>query len=552
MNFSNRACALFSFGLTVLVVSATLIIIGCYFEEYEVVANQIILDQFTTSFGKGEIFNNVHFLLLPVYGKLTSIFPKIPIYSTIYIIHFSLAYFFIVLGILILIRKKEYKEYGIKTALIILFTTVLLIDNLIFINNVRICLLLIFASLIWLHLLYLTRHKGTYFILPMLFLLGLLMRMEIALLSTFTALVFSIFFLKRRYSIAVLAMFLCCMFAFQTYKIVNARLDPTVGIVHKAEHELHDRQNINYDLLSEKEMQKRMAMTFFIADGDAFSIDDYPALYEKKSLSGYVFNRDIVFKFIGKSTQLIKYLKGYYWLFIIACTLLIYLSRNWEPLFDSKFSLYKFYLFCLFFMALPFVLNLFLSVPSRFIVPYLSIAIITLIIYIVTKKGEQVRIEGLVMLCLVALIFTSLNGFSKVKSEKSQQKVANQFTNSLLELGEQGKVGVMYNINMDVYPSKLFSTSKSDNVKHYYLDFYFYYVYDYYIQHHKPFFGDGYKSLLSRMKRCSEDDVIFYSNDEYNIFLSDYLSTMYGSKVKFHSVDNFVSDGLRTYKVILP
>lgn len=535
---------------TSLIVAVNLFL-GTYFEEYEIIINQLLLEQFNTSVDVP--FSTVYFGSCILLTKLTNLFPSLSVYSLLYTFFNFIGLYLITLFLLKYLKQIEIKFY---TKLFLLFLVqFLFIENILFVNAVRTSMLVVFASQLWFYY-GITNRKRNIFFLPVFFLfaLGSDIRIEMGAILSLLLVAFTILFMNRK--AIVLS---CLMLVFASSLVVGYHYGlntyyPDVKIIHNAEHEFQDRKHFDVDVNDPVDIQIKTAMRAFIADSGVYDMKDYEAILDNTSATEYLFSRAAFDAYIAKIRQTKKELKGYEWFLLLTIFIILLILLNINHLFTDRTTLIRVWLFIAVCLSIPFLLNTWLFVSYRFLVVYVSILNILGILTIILRYNSKAKLPSKsIILVAIAILLATFTVYitKKIKVEHENRQISKAFEAFLERAANNHKNIVISNITFDLYSARLFTTCLQNSIDHYYLDFYFHHVYNYYQRHHAPFFGKNYGSLISRIERCMQDDVIFISNDYYNALLHNYLQTVHSTDISFVPNGYFESENMKSYTIQL-
>ena len=341
------------------------------------------------------------------------------------------------------------------------------------------------------------------------------------------------------------------LFAFYNYALA---IDfPEIKVMQEAEHEFIDRENIDLWTLDDKERIKNLAMRFFVVDTAIFDHEDYIAAVNIPTYD-YLTNYPHFFSmYFSRLEWLMEELAPYRWLLIISLISFISFLISYHKSSNDKGRLLRHLLFGSFYISVPFLINVMLIVPVRFLVPYIIVGNIILLIYCIFKSNNQRFFTYQIgVVTLAACLLCGLFFNKKLHLENQKMETANQFDALLKRSDEANKQIVIANLrDLSIYPSRLFKTNRSKTIEHYYLDFYIHSRHELYKKHHQAFFGGAYKSLAVRISKCANSDkIVFLSSEEYHEFLEEYLSIMHGMEYDFVATEEFQTDFTKSYELV--
>jgi hypothetical protein len=386
-------------------------------------------------------------------------------------------------------------------------------------------------------------NKSNYILVIVLILLSFLVRFEVASVLYLLFSIYSFIYYKKLFKRALIILAISL-----SIQGVNAYLlskDDVLSAIFTFEHEVQDRESVNFKDMESKEWYKFKAMGRFIVDDSSFTIQDYTNYLEHKNKFNYVFdNPDFISIYRMKVTDLIDQLfefKGY--LFIIITLSLISFYSQIKRSKNIRLTLIKFLAINLSLIAIPLGLSLFLLCsPAIVFSIYFAAGFMSLLRLIIERElGEKQLLILLISLVIINFFYIKLH----VTSQNQENKLAESLRREMLSSAANNETIVFtYPANFSYYQSKLFQNNLSDYTPHYYLDLGL-------INHMKPFkghnqhfFGESYFSLKNRMLFCANNpDIVLFSTLEYNEFLLAYISIMYQDTFQFVEIPNTNIEG---------
>lgn len=519
--------------------------IGSYFESYEILFQQFMLE--SACYAPKMALSVSHFGLVPVYAKLTALFPNIPVFSsvnTMYNLLILTGYIYLVYLIVQHHTKPSQSRLAIVTLLIM---TVFI--NMVFINNVRISLL---SSLLAFLYLFLKEHyqlsKGHYVFFALFLVIGLEIRQEMAIIvAAFSVLFFLFWGNKKQVLISGLSLALGLALFISLSQAMH-KTEPDKFYLHEAEHIMHDRDNYKPTITSPADSLRAHAIFMYIHDKPQIDISDYAEISQQENLFDYIFKNDeFVAIYTDKLVDIYFILKSYAWLVLvgISLTILLFISTK-----ESKERI-KIALFLAMYLAVPLSLNVVVFVAKSFLIAYLSVGVIALCISLMLSKGSffKQRYLRLIFLLVITVLFIG-NLYIEWQDIQANTESALFYQNEIKSYRLEGKEVIFAWPKFEtIYSARLFDSKKDEMLQHRFLHEGFMGYYDTFLDYNEVFYGENHESLNTRVERITQNDVVFFSDEYQNSFLKAYMSSFYGMQLDFQQVTQINDGNFEVYEV---
>lgn len=497
---------------------------GMYFEDYETLANQTIIDCASSNL-PAPLLSTENFLLYPLLVKTQILFPNVPVYSML-----KLSFILFVFFSLCIITLKLQLSTWLKVGLIGL-TPLLFLSNIILVNNVRISLLLGFAAFAYL---FTIKEKAkvsqTVFFL-ILIIASVLNRIEMAVIaSVLGVLVVVLLGSKSTIKLGLLGLVISILSLFALKGFIQVQDEHNMKEFSQYESAIYDRKDFTLEgdplsaEVSGSEL-KGYAAAFFLMDRPTLSNFDYSTIIGHESLFSYVFkNEKFISIYAKKMTHLLKNSHRYF-AFLLYPLLLTFMLVLWK----SKKRKSVVFLGGIYFMV-PAILHGMGVVPNRFLAPYLAFGLLALSIVLLLKFRSKPIIS---IALLITLILVALGNFqreiSSIYQEKMLQEEEAQWVQEFMQndLAEGKKIFFNY-LYYEYIPSKLFRKT-SDNLEMIYLDAGSMGDIRYFKERNKQHFGEGFQSILHRYQVLDKENSVVYSSPFMMSFQLKYLEEIHGT-----------------------
>ena len=415
-------------------------------------------------------------------------------------------------------------------------------------------MLIVFSSYLWLYVI--NRNKlplayyGVFFALS---LLGFCIRMEMHLVISALALaIFALSSLRRE---AVVSMVVLCLGLLLSLLINDhiSNRSPAFKVIHDSEHVLYHASPTDMPKNDgSAAFYRQMALMMYIQDPSVVDLADYEEIAQTKTTVREIFSAKFMQNYIKKLHAILWSSQSNIHLFLVLMVFIILLGVT--ILKGKRTSYLRAMLWCLIFLTVPLVINLFYLTPERFVSAYLSVFGLTMIMIYLARsdRGSYILVPMIVLLIAAMVGMFALR--SSIQEEGRKNDEAASLKACLEQLQIQNRTAVISSCQWPSgdYDSKLFSYSQSSGIAHYYIDFFYYTTYDFFSDFNHGFFGAESSSLEDRLRSCIDrPEVVFLSNDEYNDFLSGYMASMHDLQLSFHPTDDCRSSVVRSYEIVM-
>jgi|GEM_PF-2791483 len=518
--------------------------IGTYFEHYESIVNALVVGEFTSQIDN-TLFTPVWFMVMPLFSALTQWTESTNVYS-LFMSFFSTVILSALLYSIILLLNKRVSQ-RLRILFLIIFV-LLYVDCIIHIYNQRIS----FCSILAAFLLFIALKENNqpwymYMLVVFLSLLGLLARLEIAVLTSGIVMIAGFLFQKRSFIIVSSFYFVICLATFSVYKVYQTRHYYRNALILQAEQEFEDRFSVSPSSYSDLNSQLIVnAMSRYIQDDEVFGTDEYLNLVCNQSFTDYLGSSRFWEAYNRKLFGIWDDLVDYRWLIgFTALNLLLILISGIQPLSYVNMNPFKTAFMLAVIIVVPLAINLHSTTPYSFTVSLLILVNLGgLWLYVISGSNKVMAVLALLLVASSIGILMHLNTI-KNREEVKYQK-AKSVRDMLAELNQLNKSIVMMNgTHFDFYPSKLYSDLYSKKIQHHYVDF-FLGSYNFISQHSKDFFGGDYTSLKRKILTIANNDnvvVVDISNGQSDSqeFYAKYMGHFYQMNLVFTEIANLKS-----------
>ncbi len=518
--------------------------IGTYFENAESIINSLVVGEFSgvldTSF-----YVPVWFMVFPVFSALTRILESPHIYAMFMSIATTITVSAFLYSFMLLIKNRVPQRLRILFLIIFLL---LYVDCIIHVYNQRISFFAILSSsLLFVALKENNKPWYMYILVVFLSLLGLLARLEIAVITSGIVMIAGILFQKRLFILASGVYFVICLVTFSAYKVYQTQHYYKNALILQAEQEFEDRFSVSPSSYSDLNSQLIVsAMARYIQDDEVFGTDEYLNLVCNQSFTDYLGSSRFWEAYNRKLFGIWDDLVDYRWLIgFTALNLLLILISGIQPLSYVNMNPFKTAFMLAVIIVVPLAINLHSTTPYSFTVSLLILVNLGgLWLHVISGSNKVMAVLALLLVASSIGILMHLNTI-KNREEVKYQK-AKSVRDMLAELNQLNKSIVMMNgTHFDFYPSKLYSDLYSKKIQHHYVDF-FLGSYNFISQHSKDFFGGDYTSLKRKILTIANNDnvvVVDISNGQSDSqeFYAKYMGHFYQMNLVFTEIENLKS-----------
>jgi hypothetical protein len=523
-----------SFLFSIVVVGLANLTIGTYFEGYEGILNAITLAEFSTPIDFS-FFVSTWVFIFPLFSLFNKILATSFGYSWICtlinvfalgVISFSFATIF----------KRENIRWRYRFFMAILVGCIY-IDNILYITNLRLSFFSLLAAYFLMYVI--TRYKlakSYYFFVVLLLVIGVLTRLEIALLTAALLFLFTLLFHRPMWKFASVLLAVSAG-GFLFYKIYQHYVFPDYEIVLQIEHEFEDNQSISPDDFTDARQRMMVnAMVNYIQDDDVFTLQDINRVVCATPLLAYMQSDKFWPVYSGKFRQLQQDFIPYIWLFLLCAVCgcfaaLLFLKNNGFTL----LHVLRLASVPAAMVAMVMVLNVLIICPHNFVVVMAMAVCLLSVVYVTVNYRHRLGLPFLLPVVVsLAICFSVRHLYYVYCQETIRNQKAEKVRHLLATLSQQQKTIVYASGgHYDNYPSRLFASSYRQKINHYYADF-FLSRYPFFTQHGESFFGKDYSRMKGKLLRIADHpEVVYLSNDKINEFIAEYAFVMHQMKLTF-------------------
>lgn len=559
MQFNAGRLAGISFLITLVFILLINLTTGTYFEEDYRLYNYFLYNEFSGSLDFSYVSASL-LALTPILSKVSQSYPSFPFYS-FYNSAIDFFTLFIIITSVMLIHNNSRHDTKILI-LVIALILVFYFDNIFYVHNLRIAFIAPFASFLWYYVVSkYTRSKSLYILSALLLMIGITVRVDVAIVSIGFTVVFSLLFFKKQHSVISIffLVFALCVYAlFEYMQIIHfPEIRKILVLVHKA----IDGQFAVTETDDYSKYLKQLAMMYFIKDESQYNIHTYGELLgDKSTIISYTINqKNFLFSYFLKLVGIVIELKNHLWILLLTLINLIFtISKFKKSLNDHKHLALRLILFVSVILFTILFFNVFAIFLSNLIISICIVLNVCLLLNIVYSDFTNwKKILKINLLFLIILFPFYLKNIYNLEMRKQEDALENQAY--LKKIHNDGKDIVISNLPIIIseeieefsfYPSRLYSITASDNIPIFYIDLFYYNNFNFYKSYVKPFFGEDHELLLNRIKRCTNENVVFISSDKYNNFLKKYLSHIHNTNFNFKEINSSLTYfDLKSYQV---
>ena len=525
---------------------------GTYFEGYEPIINALFSGEFSSQMGF-TFFVSTWFGLSAVISSLTHYFNS------------SFAYSWVCTGLNLLILTSftscfllliKHKVLTFRHAALIYVAFLFsFLESLVYVYNLRISFFSLLAAFFYFSAIQkFSLNKKNYVLVFILAFIGIYTRLEIAVITAFIFLMFSILFYRKTMLFSI-CIFIASLATFSFYKVYEHKVYPDCEVMLNVETEFGDKESISPDDYQDQATKLKLeAIGRYIEDDDVYGIKDIARFTSTKTMVEYLRSEKFPQIYRHKLLHLAGKLKNYLWLFLLTFCLTIFAGYIYvEGQSQWRLEILKMVALTAIIFLVILALNLVVICPHNLIVVILSAYGLVSIAYLSIHFYKSKSIKYFILAFLVAQTFflgKYLYELHTLQVEKyAKAKVVRQL---MVDLAEQQKQIVFANgTHEDNYPARLFSGLLEQRVTHYYADF-FLSRYPFFRKHNELLFGSNYGKLKAKLITIADtqNNVVYFSNEKYNDFLKEYVRHFHGLELWFSPLETKVDlQDLKPYLV---
>ncbi len=530
----NKYFIVIAFILSAFFILIVNLCIGTYFVDYEVIINSLFLHEITTHLEYPYNYLNFWTGVSSLMSSISDLLKNVSFYSSLHTLLNII--FFTIITSFIWIDCRKSKDNLIAITTLILSAYLLFFDSIFLTINWKLAINFTLTGILSIYIYCKHHYVLAKYLSYILVLIALVIRFEIVIIAILSSIIYVIFLSHRKLLPYILKYSILSLLVFTGFKFIQGKYFPEDKYIQMYEHEVIDRtgQRIIYDNDSNL-IVKRLAMNRFIKDDNKYTWQDYKGIIDD-SQKHIKFNKDTYINILKNNISIhsdsIKLNYQFYIIYFLFITLLI-LNKKTRSL-GIKKSLVFFALILIFLLS-----NLYLLFPLDILNTLLFWLFLTTIwhtIFLLNLKKN-------VFIYASILFFVLLSYGKTVTEELRLQRVfakKSYYYRSLLEeFSKQGKTVVYSNFPEDFsnYPSKLFDINPMDKINHYYIDMFYFSMYSFYINHHKPFFGKNMKNLIARLEKiANKNNIVLISNTDQLDFYKMYAEKLYNIKIDYKEI----------------
>jgi hypothetical protein len=513
--------------------------LGSYFEAYEGVFSSMVSGMYTAPC-LHEWFNDVHFLLFPVYAYVNQFFPNVPGYGVVLICLNNIA--LLLTGIALfksLERLIPANAFSIFLALYLFIS----LENLLNLSTNRIVFYL-FLGVCWNNELLAgqpdSKRKFLKFFLWLAMLVACLLRYEVVLICSVVYI--GIMFVLKRTGPAVfipLALGVSVLIAYNIYLSRYAPEAKRVSIIRELQ--FVDRNDVEWErlpghLASEVEAFKR----YGTMDEIHFNWNFYDSVSIKKDDASFFkllggVNAGSFFSILNTSVIHIKNI--WYIVLFIVLPAVILLKYERHPN-------YRYRLLLPAILLLPVVMCLYELVPARIVVPFYSILLMLNFLFML--QVTEIRKSRLYFFGLaVLLMFTVKNVYESRLQYLHMHRAYRTAMEKLNELTKPVSVPEQHPAKLFIYQiqlDKFFPVCATSSIAPHditFVNFYYFASYTCYLEYWDHLGVKNPLSLLEKMIYVAENKSMLVATEESVGYSVAYLKNKYGITLTSRFIDSF-------------
>jgi hypothetical protein len=529
-----------------LLISLTFLILlnvccGSFFLDYESLFNAGVTHEFSTQVNFDLAINTYVFLI----NLVSFINIKLATFNT-----FSFLLVFLNLSILstlignLLFHLDKAKVSRTSQGLTVIIALLLIFPSQLQIHNHYISFLMSFSAGLSLYTIQKYKLHKSYKLLVVGLILGsLLVRLEVASIFYLLFLSYAILYNKKLRKPALIIFAICLILQAGYHMIINK--NEVNRAVFSFEHEIQDRQSVDFQSMSTQDWYTYRAMGKFIVDNPNFTIKTYSEYLDQQDRMEYLFSKNRFFnsyleKLSSLSSEMSRFTGHLILLFVLMGFVFYEQVKNSPHKRKTSLKLLGFYLINL---GVPLGLSSFLTCTPQ-IVFSISFSLGFVCLIYLSLKGTLQNTH--LLLFIVPLAISVVVLIQRVLSNQNAEEINAESlrTEMLSSFNKNETIVFTYLPSFTYYPAKLFRTSLNKEIPHYYLDIGILNHVKPFKDHNQAFFGLAYFSLKDRMLKCANNEkIVLISTEEYNAFLTDYIRVKYQDTFRFEEVPNTSIEG---------
>lgn len=528
--------------------------IGTYFEHYESIVNALVVGEFSAPMD-GTFFVPVWFMAFALFSHVTHALGSPHVYAVFMSLFTVITLTAFLYGFHLLLERRVGRSVRL---LFMAMFLLLYLDNVVLIHNRRISFFAIMAAAVLFEALRENaRPLHHYLAVALLCAIGLLARLEVALIAAGVLFVGALLFRGRASIIASGVLLTLCASVLAFYVHWQKVHYPKSALILQAEQEFDDRFTVSPHDFEDAESRLIVgAMYRYVQDDPVFGPDDYRRLVCNQSLWQYLTGPRLAPAYISKLRLLWEELHDYRWLLLCAALLaamaVVFLAREGQRISAQRI---RWMLMLAAVLAVPLAVNLVSTTPHSFSVSLL-ILVCTGSLWLIAHHASDRAGGAMVLAALLLAACTAFHGKNIHSQEASKLVRATALRSAMAEAHRQGLHVVMLSgTHYDFYPSRLYTSLYRPRIEHHYVD-YFLGSFNFIADHSREFLGGDYTSLLGKLQAvANRDDVVILeasigSGDD---FYGPYMRHFHGKDVSFvpHPTINSVSDEVRALRIVM-
>ena len=513
-----------------------LLFFGAYFEEYEGIFSSFIQGTYSIPYDGGWDAN-LNYLLLYIYEQLVYFFPTYNVYGLILTVYnwFIWSLFGLVLYRILKINLK----LSINWTLFILFYIIICIDNFIHLNSTRESIILISTIFGYIESRRMEENsikRYEWCCISILILFASLIRFETVLI--FSIIYIAILFIYNKFTKSALIAVAISGVIFVIYNITVALYEKEeVKVMMYKEKDIY-RNNIDYTKLDKTQLLNVNAMILYgITDKEHFTSSFYDSISKIKSKNGFLtylngFRQEFVISLLHSSYRESKSGIGYVLFYFVTTFLLI---------FKKNLHRKKFIILTLMLLLIPICLTIFSVVPSRFLVPYLSVACCINIVFYLKYYRWNNKLLFIYSVCFLLILYNVFKEKDKyIVLNNRYKKISNKL--SLLNKNQEIKKPIIINnfYSKEFFPKTPFEKSIKQNAL--FLNLYFYIAWDFQQKSWRNVCNCSSLSLKDKLDYVTQNQNLFLIDDVSFEFINKYMNEKYNVKIIKSDIENFDGD----------
>jgi len=513
-----------------------LLFFGTYFEEYEGIFSSFIQGTYSIPYDGGWDAN-LNYLLLYIYEQLVYFFPTYNVYGLILTVYnwFIWSLFGLVLYRILKINLR----LSINWALFIFLYLIICIDNFIHLNSTRESIILISTIFGYIESRRMEENsikRYEWCCISILILFASLIRFETVLI--FSIIYIAILFIYNKFTKSALIAVAISGVIFVIYNTTVALYQKEeVKVMSYKEKDIY-RNNIDYTKLDKVQLLNVNAMIRYgITDKEHFKLSFYDSINKIKSKNGFLtylngFRQEFVISTLHSSYRESKSGIGYVLFYFVTTFLLI---------FKKNLHRKKFIILTLMLLLIPICLTIFSVVPSRFLVPYLSVACcINIVFYLKYYKWNN-KLLFIYSVCFLLILYNVFKEKDKyIVLNNRYKKISNKL--SLLNKNQEIKKPIIINnfYSKEFFPKTPFEKSIKQNAL--FLNLYFYIAWDFQQKSWRNVCNCSSLSLKDKLDYVIQNQNLFLIDDVSFEFINKYMNEKYNIKIIKSDIENFDGD----------